>query len=61
MNLLIEADVACPWCGEVYPTSVDTSQGSHTAIEDCTVCCRPIELSIECEPGEVYAVNAGRG
>lgn len=44
---MIEAIVIhCPYCGESYDSAVDLSQGSHRAIEDCAVCCRPIELRI---------------
>jgi hypothetical protein len=58
MNVLVEALVECPWCGECYPLMIDTSQGSGTIIEDCTVCCRPILLNVECEPGEIFSVNS---
>ncbi|HEY2343218.1 MAG TPA: CPXCG motif-containing cysteine-rich protein [Chthoniobacteraceae bacterium] len=61
MNLLIDTDVPCPWCGETYGTTIDTSQGDQDAIEDCTVCCRPIRLSIQCDPGELVALEAERG
>jgi hypothetical protein len=61
MNLLVEADVECPHCFEVYPTMIDTSQGAHVTIEDCTVCCRPIQLQVECEPGEVISVSSAPG
>ena len=61
VSLLIETEVNCPWCGECFPTTVDTSQGDYTAIEDCTVCCRPISLKVSCEPGEVTDVQAERG
>jgi transcription elongation factor Elf1 len=36
----------CPYCGEQIEMLVDTSQGSHQTIEDCSVCCRPIELHV---------------
>lgn len=58
MSLLIEALVDCPHCGESFPTMIDSSQGSYSTVEDCAVCCRPISLSIECEPGEVFGVSA---
>ena len=61
MNLLVETDVECPYCYEVYQTVIDTSQGSHRTIEDCTVCCRPIQLHVECEPGEVLSVQSAPG
>lgn len=37
---------SCPYCGEKIETLIDTSQGSHQTIEDCYVCCQPIELNI---------------
>ena len=57
MELLVEIDIACPHCGEVFPLQVDTSQGDQTMIEDCSVCCRPITLQLECRPGEVLSVR----
>ena len=37
-------DVDCPYCGERYVTPIDLTAGSASYIEDCQVCCRPIEL-----------------
>ena len=61
MNLLVETNVQCPYCGETFALTIDTSQGETETTEDCTVCCRPIAFSIECEPGEVLGVTAGIG
>ena len=44
MNYVVETDIPCPWCGEYFSTTVDTSQGGYTTIEDCAVCCRPIAI-----------------
>ncbi|MDQ6913331.1 MAG: CPXCG motif-containing cysteine-rich protein [Verrucomicrobiota bacterium] len=59
MELTIETDVTCPHCGESFPLLIDTSQSSQSLVEDCTVCCRPIQLTILCQPGEVLEVNEG--
>ena len=61
MGYLVEIEVLCPYCGEVYSSTADTSQGSHTTTEDCAVCCRPIALEIACADGEVLAVECSRG
>jgi hypothetical protein len=53
MQFLIEANITCPHCGEVFPLQIDTSQSEQSFIEDCTVCCRPINLTARCEPGAV--------
>ena len=36
--------VECPYCGECFATPVDLTAGSFSYVEDCQVCCRPIEL-----------------
>jgi len=46
-ELLINQTYPCPYCGEVIDTLIDTSQGNHQTVEDCSVCCCPIELCIE--------------
>ena len=39
--------VRCPYCGETFETVIDLSGGSTSYIEDCHVCCRPIEFRLE--------------
>jgi len=56
--MIVEAQVSCPHCGELFAVMIDTSQRSHATVEDCAVCCRPIRLRIHCEPGEVFEVEA---
>jgi hypothetical protein len=58
MELLTESEITCPHCGEVFPVQIDTSQPEQTVIEDCTVCCRQITLSIRCRPGVVLDLNS---
>ncbi len=57
MDLIAEVEVACPHCGESFPLQVDTSQSEQTLIEDCSVCCRPIVLTLRCRPGEIIEVT----
>jgi hypothetical protein len=39
--------VRCPYCGERLETRVDVTAEEPAYIEDCQVCCRPIEFGIE--------------
>ena len=39
--------IYCPYCGEKIEILVDSSAGSQNYIEDCQVCCAPIEITIE--------------
>lgn len=58
MNAILPAEIECPFCFEVIVVHIDTTQGSHTTIEDCEVCCRPIEIAVECSPGVLVDVTA---
>jgi cysteine-rich CPXCG protein len=43
--------VACPYCGERLETRVDVTADEPAYVEDCEVCCRPIEFQIERDEG----------
>jgi hypothetical protein len=56
------AAVECPYCGEAFETRVDTSAGSATYVEDCQVCCQPIELEMRvADDGTLNELIACRG
>lgn len=41
----MEHSFSCPYCGEEISMVLDDSVSRQTYIEDCEVCCRPIEIS----------------
>ena len=43
---LKEQAIQCPYCGEGISILVDCSVEDQSYIEDCEVCCRPINLWI---------------
>ena len=54
-------NVSCPYCAENYETPVDLTAGSFSYVEDCQICCQPIELFVEVnEAGRLTGVNAQR-
>ncbi len=57
----METGVTCPFCGEEFTIVVDCSvDGSQSYIEDCYVCCRPIQFRVECAEGELISVGTAR-
>jgi transcription elongation factor Elf1 len=50
--------LACPHCGEEIEVVVDLSLADQRYIEDCSVCCRPIEISITIGEDESVEVGA---
>ena len=57
MELLAEVDIICPHCGESFGLQIDTSEREQSMTEDCSVCCRPIDLRVRCEPGAVIGLD----
>jgi len=52
-------NVACPYCGESYETRIDLTGGSFEYIEDCQICCQPINLKVEVsDAGELISVTS---
>ncbi|EGV30070.1 hypothetical protein ThidrDRAFT_2991 [Thiorhodococcus drewsii AZ1] len=59
--MLEDARVECPYCGEDFDTLVDSSAGSQHYIEDCPVCCHPIEFQAEVDgDGNLIALEVQR-
>jgi hypothetical protein len=54
--------VQCPYCGEAFGTAVDLSAGASTYVEDCQVCCQPIEMELRVtDQGDFQELIARRG
>lgn len=53
--------VRCPFCGQAFDIPVDTSVAVQRFTIDCEVCCRPLEVIVECEPGEVLSLDVREG
>ncbi len=51
------ASVDCPYCGERIELVVDGSIEQQEYVEDCSVCCRPIVVTVAAEEGEVLSVE----
>lgn len=46
----IEKKFKCPYCSEKISMLLDLSEnGTQTYIEDCEVCCRPIQITFSVE------------
>ncbi|MBA6315190.1 CPXCG motif-containing cysteine-rich protein [Cellulophaga baltica] len=48
----------CPYCWEEISMLLDTSVQQQTYIEDCEVCCNPIELTPEFQEHKLVGFSA---
>jgi hypothetical protein len=51
LDLLQTLNGHCPWCGEPIELIVDCSAldagcGDHVYVEDCEVCCAPMQVRV---------------
>lgn len=51
------AQVTCPYCNERYELVIDPSVELQSYVEDCFVCCRPIQFTVSVS-GEDVDVDA---
>jgi len=48
----------CPYCWETISMLIDNSISKQNYIEDCEVCCNPIEIKIEFFEGNLLSFEA---
>lgn len=54
-------EIACPYCGEMILIRLDLSAGAQSCVEDCQVCCQPIQVGVQVdEGGALELVTADR-
>ena len=52
---MVEHFFQCPYCWEEISFLIDVSVESDVYIEDCEVCCNPIEAAIKSVNGELVS------
>ena len=57
----IEKFFKCPYCLEKISMILDTSvDGAQVYIEDCEVCCQPIQVTYEANQGKLKGFHADK-
>lgn len=57
--MLEEHYFTCPYCWEQISMLLDLSGGNQSYVEDCEVCCNPIQITYELdEDGALIGFNA---
>lgn len=52
-------DFICPYCTAENSVSLDLSGGiKQSFVQDCTVCCKPIQITVQFENDEVSDFSA---
>ena len=48
----------CPYCWETITMLLDLSAGAQQYVEDCEVCCNPIDIRFTAEDGVLESFSA---
>lgn len=57
MAFLQEERINCPYCGESIVILLDPSDTDQEYIEDCQVCCQPINFTVSSDENEELSVH----
>ncbi|QCE40503.1 CPXCG motif-containing cysteine-rich protein [Psychroserpens sp. NJDZ02] len=55
---MFEHDFQCPYCWETISMLLDPSVSNQTYVEDCEVCCNPIQINPEFSQSELVGFEA---
>jgi len=53
-----EHEFTCPYCWETISMVLEPTSDTQAYIEDCEVCCNPIEIRFRGEGGELVEFDA---
>ena len=54
----VEVPFSCPYCAAPITMLLDPTAPAQTYVEDCEVCCNPIEVSYQSDGEDVTAFRA---
>lgn len=54
---LLEREVTCPHCWETHRLFIDVSAGSADYVEDCQVCCHPMDITLRIHGEDIEEIQ----
>jgi hypothetical protein len=54
---IAERRIHCPFCDEAMTILLDFSAGDQSYIEDCQVCCQPMQISFELSDKDLVSLQ----
>lgn len=60
-NTLFDKTITCPYCWESFFIFIEpSSEVGESYVEDCYVCCRPIEIYVASKSDEMVDIRINR-
>ena len=54
---IAERRIHCPFCAESMTILLDLSAGDQSYIEDCQICCQPMQISFESDCDDIMGLQ----
>jgi transcription elongation factor Elf1 len=54
---IVERRISCPFCAEAMSILLDLSAGDQSYIEDCQICCQPMQISFQSDGDELATLQ----
>lgn len=59
-HALVERRIRCPFCDAAQTILLEPSAGDQDYIEDCQVCCQPMQIRVSADDGVLFGVDVDR-
>lgn len=59
-TLIVERRISCPFCATSMEIVLDLSGGSQSYVEDCQVCCQPMQISFDVDDDQPRGLQVDR-
>lgn len=60
MDPMVTVEISCPYCGETLELLIDRTAGPQAYVEDCQVCCRPMDIRVTFDRSGLPVVDSRR-
>lgn len=60
MSFVVERRIRCPFCTARMDVVLDLSAGSQSYVEDCQICCQPMQITFETDSEQVLEIDVSR-
>jgi transcription elongation factor Elf1 len=57
---VVETRISCPYCAQSMKIVLDLSGGSQSYVEDCQICCQPMQIRFEVDDNQLQALQVDR-
>ncbi len=59
-NRVVDRRIRCPYCDESMSIVIDLSAGAQSYVEDCSVCCQPMQVTFDVLDDELCSLQVDR-